>query len=93
MALLPILGDANVSFAEQVLAYAPAVVLVFGLLALAGGAAPAPLALLFLADAGRICFAAALARHVNSIGVAFLVAAVAAADQFSPSSPALPGPS
>jgi hypothetical protein len=123
--LLPSLGDADVSFAEQVLAYALAVVpvgvLVFGLLALAaplstprvllagaaagllgatavflvgrpealaGGAAPLPLALLFLANAGRICFASALAlalaRHVNSIGVAFLVAAVAtAADLFS----------
>ncbi len=125
VALLPILGDADLSFAEQVLAYALAVVpigvLVFGLLALAaslstpqvllagaaagllgaaavyllgrpealaGSAAPVPLALLFLADAARICFAAALAlalaRHVNSIGVAFLVAAVAtAADLFS----------
>ena len=124
VALLPILGDATVSFAEQVLAYVLAVVptgvLVFGLLALAtplstpgvllsgaaagllgaaaaylarpevftDGAAPAPLALLFLADAGRICFASALAlalaRHVNSMGVAFLIAAVAtAADLFS----------
>ena len=125
MALLPILGDEDVSFAEQVLAYALAVVpigvLDFGLLALAaslstpqvllagaaagllgaaavylaerpdalaGGAAPLPLALLFLADAGRICFAAALAlalaRRINSVGVAFLVAAVAtAADLFS----------
>ena len=123
VALLPILGDADVSFAEQVLAYAlaavPIGVLVFGLLvlaarlstpqvllagaaagllgaaavyllgrpeALAGGATPVSLALLFLADAGRICFASALAlaRHVNSIGVAFLVAAVAtAADLFS----------
>jgi len=52
-------------------------VLVFGPLALAGGAAPVPLALVFLADAGRICFTAA--RHVNSMGVAFLVAAVATA--------------
>lgn len=124
VALLPILGDANVSFAEQVLSYALAIVpigvLVFGLLALAaplstprvlligvaagflgaaaaylarpevfaGGAAPAPLALLFVADAGRIlaasALALALARHVNSVGVALLVAAVAtAADLFS----------
>jgi hypothetical protein len=126
VSLLPILGDADVSFAERVLSYALAVmpvgVLVFGLLALAaslstprvllagaaagllgaaaavylagrpeapaGGAAPVSLALLFLADAGRICFAAALAlalaRHVTSVGVAFLVAAVAtAADLFS----------
>ncbi|HKH76735.1 MAG TPA: hypothetical protein VKA51_07255 [Rubrobacteraceae bacterium] len=45
----------------------------------AGGAAPGSLALPFLAGAGRICLAAALAlaRHVNSVGVAFLVAAVA----------------
>jgi hypothetical protein len=95
VALLPILDGADVSFAEQGLAHALAVVpvgvLVLGLLALAaplstpqvllagaGGAAPGSLALLFLAGAGRICFAAALAlaRHVNSVGVAFLVAAV-----------------
>ena len=45
----------------------------------AGAAAPGSLALPFLAGASRICFAAALAlaRHVNSVGVAFLVAAVA----------------
>jgi len=121
VALLPILGDANVSFAEQVLAYALAVVpigvLVFGLLTLAAPlstprvllvgvaagllgavaaylarpevfAGGAPLALLFLADAGRIAAASALAlalaRHVSSVGVALLVAAVAtAADLFS----------
>ncbi len=56
--------------------------------ALADGPAIVPLALLFLADALRICAAAAvalaLARHIDSLGVAFLVAAVAtAADLYS----------
>ena len=53
--------------------------------ALADGPAVAPLALLFVADASRICAAAlALARHINSVGVALLIVAVAtAADLFS----------
>lgn len=88
--MLPVQGEANVSFAEQVLAHAPAVVpagvLVFGLPVLAAnprlllmgatglpgslpyrpnkqfasGPADAPLASLFLAEARRICAAAAL---------------------------------
>lgn len=124
-ALLPILGDENVSPTEQVLSYAlavvPACALLYGVLALvprlptprlllraaatgaagiaaallggrpealADGPAAAPLALLFVANAARICaataLALALARHVNSIAVAVLVAAVAtAADLFS----------
>lgn len=56
--------------------------------AFADGPAPLPLAFLFLADAFRICaacfLALALARYINSLGAAFLVAAVAtAADLFS----------
>ena len=53
--------------------------------ALAEGPATAPLALLFLWDALKVWAAAALglelARHVNSLGVAFLV--TTAADLFS----------
>jgi hypothetical protein len=80
VALLPILGEEDASSAEQVLGYALAVVpigvLVFGLLALAASLSTPQV---LLAEA------AGLARHVNSIGVAFLVAAVATAadDLFS----------